>query len=81
MIIVLADFLKTGIDKDHFARIHTQIEAADIYARHSVYGRAMKYGEGLSSGLTIKVLVYMTTVDRGAVLGDLFIALTCVRRS
>lgn len=35
----------------------------------------------LPSGLTIKVLIYLATVDRGAVLGDLFIALTRVGRS
>jgi zinc protease len=51
---VLADFLKTGIDKDQLARIKTQIEAADVYSRDSVHGRAMKYGEGLTIGLTIR---------------------------
>lgn len=51
---VLADFLKAGLDKDRLARIKTQIEAADVYSRDSVFGRAMEYGEGLSSGLTIK---------------------------
>ncbi len=51
---VLADFLKTGIDQEQLARIRTQIEAADIYSRDSVHGRAMKYGEGLAIGLTIK---------------------------
>lgn len=38
----------------------------------------------LASGLTIKVPVYPATlaaVDRRGVLGDLFIAFTCIRRS
>ena len=37
-----------------FARIKTQIRAADIYARDDVDGLARKYGEALAIGLTIK---------------------------
>ncbi len=50
---VLEGFLKTGIDKAQFQRIKTQIRAAEIYARDSVEGLAMKYGQALSSGLTV----------------------------
>ena len=37
-----------------FARIKTQIAAADIYARDDVSGLANKYGAALAIGLTIK---------------------------
>ncbi len=51
---VLADFLAKGPDPKQFARIQTQIEAAQIYGKDDVEGLARKYGEGLASGLTIR---------------------------
>ncbi|MFZ5750717.1 MAG: M16 family metallopeptidase [Pseudomonadota bacterium] len=51
---VLADFLANGPDPAQFARIQTQIEAAQIYGKDDVEGLARKYGEGLASGLTIQ---------------------------
>ena len=51
---VLADFLARGPDPAQFARIKTQIGAAQIYARDNVEGLAQKYGEGLTSGLTVR---------------------------
>jgi zinc protease len=51
---VLADFLAKGPDPKQFARIQTQIEAAQIYGKDDVEGLARKYGEGLASGLTIQ---------------------------
>lgn len=51
---VLADFLAQGIDADDFARIKTQIRAADIYARDSSRGLAQTYGESLTVGLSIQ---------------------------
>jgi zinc protease len=50
---VLADFLNEGVDPAAFARIKTQIRAANIYARDDVDGLARRYGEALTSGLTI----------------------------
>ncbi len=50
---VLADFLTDGVDPAAFARIKTQIRAANIYARDDVDGLARRYGEALTSGLTI----------------------------
>jgi len=50
---VLADFVAKGPDPAQFARIRTRIEAAEIYGRDNVEGLAQKYGEGLTSGLTI----------------------------
>ncbi len=50
---VLAQFLKDGVDPAQFARIKTQIRADEIYARDDVQRLARRYGEGLTSGLTI----------------------------
>ncbi|OCX65800.1 zinc protease [Thioclava sp. SK-1] len=49
----LAEFLQEGIDPDQFARIKTQIHAAQIYAEDDVNGLARRYGEALASGFTI----------------------------
>jgi zinc protease len=51
---VIAKFLKDGVEPAAFARIKTQIAAANIYARDDVDGLARKYGEALAIGLTIK---------------------------
>lgn len=50
---VITDFVDQGPNADDFARIKTQIAAAQIYARDDVDGLARRYGEGLSVGLTI----------------------------
>lgn len=49
----VAQFLKTGVDADHLARIKRQIKAAEIYARDSLSGQARRYGAALTSGLTV----------------------------
>ena len=49
----LEAFLNEGIDPAQFARIKTQIKAAQIYARDNTQGLAHRYGEALASGLTI----------------------------
>ncbi|WP_347311543.1 M16 family metallopeptidase [Defluviimonas sp. SAOS-178_SWC] len=50
---VLSDFLKTGVNADQFARVKTRIRAAMIYAEDDIDGLARRYGEALTSGLTI----------------------------
>jgi zinc protease len=50
----IATFLEEGPDADAFARIKTQIKAADIYARDDAEGLARRYGEGLATGLTVE---------------------------
>lgn len=54
MDAVIAQFIETGPDPDDFARIKTQIAAAQIYARDNVDGLARRYGEALSVGLSIE---------------------------
>ncbi|HEX9856844.1 MAG TPA: insulinase family protein, partial [Paracoccaceae bacterium] len=54
MDAVLAGFLKDGIDPEAFARIQTQLRAAEIYARDNVDGLARRYGEALTTGLTVQ---------------------------
>ena len=51
---VVAKFMQDGPDPDAFARIKTQIRAADIYARDDSRGLAQRYGEGLATGLTVE---------------------------
>jgi zinc protease len=51
---VLDKFLTDGPDPDAFARIKTQIKAADIYARDDANGLARRYGEALATGLTVQ---------------------------
>lgn len=51
---VLDKFLTDGPDPDAFARIKTQIKAADIYARDDANGLARLYGEALATGLTVQ---------------------------
>ncbi|MBM7068506.1 pitrilysin family protein [Actibacterium sp. 188UL27-1] len=51
---VLAEFMADGIDTDQFERIQTQIKAGQIYALDSLQGRASRYGEGLTAGLTVE---------------------------
>jgi zinc protease len=50
---VLSDFVANGPEPDAFARIKTQIKAAQIYARDDVGGLAREYGAALAVGLTI----------------------------
>ncbi len=50
---VLADVMKNGIPADQFDRIKTQIRAENIYAEDSVASLARRYGEALTTGLTI----------------------------
>ena len=50
---VLAGFLKDGVDIAAFDRIMTQIRASEIYAKDNTQGLARRYGEALTSGLTV----------------------------
>ena len=49
----IAQFLKDGVDPAQFARIKRQILANQIYAKDDVQGLARRYGEGLTTGLTL----------------------------
>jgi zinc protease len=50
----VAEFMKVGVNEEHLARLKTQIRASGIYSRDSVQGLARKYGEALTSGLTVQ---------------------------
>ncbi len=54
MDAVLADVIENGIDATQFDRIKTQIHAENIYAQDSVMGLARRYGEALTTGLTLQ---------------------------
>ena len=51
---VLEKFLEDGIDDAQFERIRFQIRAAQIYAEDDMGGLARRYGEGLTTGLTVE---------------------------
>lgn len=50
----LAEFLDEGIDPEQLGRIKTQLRAARIYADDDVAARARRYGQALTSGLTVE---------------------------
>ena len=53
MDAALAEFLSTGVDPEQLDRIKMQLRASQIYARDSVESLAHRYGEALTTGLTI----------------------------
>ncbi|MCU0908972.1 MAG: insulinase family protein [Rhodobacteraceae bacterium] len=50
---VLAEFLVEGIDDAAFERLKFQVRAAQVYALDDMQGLARRYGEGLTTGLTV----------------------------
>ncbi|PZQ97788.1 MAG: peptidase M16 [Cereibacter sphaeroides] len=53
MDAAIDQFLKDGVDPAALERIKTQVRAAQIYAEDNVGGLAQRYGEALTSGLTV----------------------------
>ncbi len=51
---VIETFLAEGVDPAALERIKTQVRAGQIYRRDNVEGLAYRYGEGLTTGLTIE---------------------------
>ncbi len=49
----IAEFMTEGVDEEHLQRLKTQMAAAEIYALDSTRAIARRYGEALTSGLTI----------------------------
>jgi zinc protease len=49
----LAEFLETGPDPDHLARIKSQLRAQEIYDRDDAAGEARRYGRALTQGLSV----------------------------
>lgn len=50
----IAEFIEEGVDAEQFARIKMQMRADLIYEQDNVQSLAYRYGEALTSGLTIK---------------------------
>ena len=76
---VIAKFMADGVDPAAFARIKTQIRAANIYARDDVDGLARTYGEALAIGLSVNdvqtwpdVLAAVTVDDVMAAANEVF---------
>ncbi|WP_376876587.1 M16 family metallopeptidase [Albirhodobacter sp. R86504] len=49
----LTKFMENGVADDQFERIRMQIRASQIYAKDSMQGLARRYGEALSTGLSV----------------------------
>ncbi len=49
----VAEFLDEGVDAEQFERLKFQIKASQIYEEDNIQSLARRYGEGLTSGLTI----------------------------
>ncbi len=54
MDAVVAKFMQDGVDPAQLKRIKAQVRASQIYGRDSLQGMARKYGEALTSGLTVR---------------------------
>jgi zinc protease len=54
MDAALAKFMETGVDAEQLERIKFQIRADQIYARDDVDRIANRYGQALTSGLTVE---------------------------
>ncbi|MGR3270976.1 insulinase family protein [Thalassococcus profundi] len=75
----VAEFIEEGVDADQLERIKFQMKASQIYARDSAEGIARKYGNALTSGLTVEdvqawpdVLQAVTEEDILAAARDVF---------
>jgi zinc protease len=75
---VLAKFLKDGVAPEDFARIKTQIRAAEIYARDDAMGRAQEYGQALAVGLTIADVQAWPEVLQAVTEADVMAAATAI---
>jgi zinc protease len=53
MDAVVATFMEEGVDPAAFERLKRQLRADEIYARDDVDGLARRYGQALTSGLTV----------------------------
>ena len=51
---VIAKFMQDGVNAADFARIKTQVMAAQVYARDNTQGLARDYGAALAVGLSVK---------------------------
>lgn len=51
---VLAEFIEEGVDAEHLERIKMQSRAAQIYADDDVASLARRYGQALTTGLTLE---------------------------
>ncbi|GAB5436009.1 M16 family metallopeptidase [Falsiruegeria mediterranea] len=54
MDATIAEFIAEGVDADDLDRIKMQLRASQIYARDNVDGIANRYGQALTSGLTVE---------------------------
>lgn len=71
---MIARFLEEGVDEDKLARLKMQIRADQIYARDSLQGQAQRYGEALTSGLTVADVQAWPEVLQAVTAGDIMAA-------
>ena len=54
MDATVAQFMQDGVDADHLKRLKMQLRASQIYARDDADAVGNRYGQALTSGLTVQ---------------------------
>ncbi|WP_171178790.1 pitrilysin family protein [Ruegeria sp. HKCCD8929] len=76
----LADFIAEGVKQEELDRIKMQLRAALIYARDNVDGIGNRYGQALSSGLTVEDVQAWPDILQGVTGEDIIAAANEVLR-
>ena len=76
----LADFMTAGVDAEQLERIKLQIRASEIYAQDNVDGIANRYGNALTSGLTVQDVRAWPVILDAVTADDIMQAATLLRR-
>jgi zinc protease len=70
----LAAFLTEGPDAGHLDRVLVQVKAAQIYAQDNLQGLGRRYGEALTSGLTVEDVEAWPAILQGVTAEDVLAA-------
>ncbi len=76
----LADFVEEAVDAEALERIKMQVRADEIYARDNVDGIARRYGQALTSGLTVEDVQAWPDVVQAVTAEDVIAAAQAVLR-
>jgi zinc protease len=76
----LAQFMTDGVDPDQLDRIKLQLRAAQIYERDNVGGIANRYGQALTTSLTVEDVQAWPEVLQSVTADDIMAAAALVLR-
>ncbi|MEQ8825536.1 MAG: pitrilysin family protein [Filomicrobium sp.] len=71
---VLAEIAKTGVTEEELSRAKSQIEAKLVFERDNQMKTAVRYGEGLSAGLTVEAISKRPELLQSVTLDDVKVA-------